>query len=98
MPPTTIELGIDTFGDMTVDPDGVPQHPARVIRDVVDQAVLAERVGAALAETAAEAVPVLWVTHLGVVRAARALRGQAAPWESRLGFGQWTRLPDPGQR
>lgn len=45
MPPTTIELGIDTFGDMTVDPDGVPQHPARVIRDVVDQAVLAERVG-----------------------------------------------------
>lgn len=61
-------------------------------------AMLAERVGAALAETAADAVPVLWVTHLGVVRAARALRGQAAPWESRLGFGEWTRLPDPAQR
>ena len=57
-------------------------------------AMLVERVAAALAETAAGAPPVLWVTHLGVVRAARALRGQAEPWESRLGFGEWTRLPE----
>lgn len=40
-----IELGIDTFGDVTVDGDGqpVPQH--QVIRDVVEEAVLADRVG-----------------------------------------------------
>jgi probable LLM family oxidoreductase len=42
---THLELGLDTFGDVTVDRDGrlVPQ--AQVIRDLVDQAVLADQVG-----------------------------------------------------
>ncbi|WP_156253952.1 LLM class flavin-dependent oxidoreductase [Pseudactinotalea terrae] len=40
-----IELGVDTFGDVTVDGEGraVPHH--QVIRDVVEEGVLAEQVG-----------------------------------------------------
>jgi hypothetical protein len=41
----TVELGLDTFGDVTVDPDGRPRSHAQVIRDVVDEAVLADEVG-----------------------------------------------------
>ena len=40
-----IELGLDTFGDVTVDADGQPLPHAQVLRDVVDQAVLADQVG-----------------------------------------------------
>ena len=40
-----LELGIDTFGDVTVDADGNLVSEARVIRDVVEEAVLADRVG-----------------------------------------------------
>ncbi|WP_127126972.1 LLM class flavin-dependent oxidoreductase [Georgenia sp. SYP-B2076] len=41
----TLELGLDTFGDVTVDADGLPlSHPV-VIRNVVEQAVLADQVG-----------------------------------------------------
>ena len=41
----TLEIGIDTFGDVTRGLDGEPVTPARTLRDVVEQAVLAERVG-----------------------------------------------------
>jgi len=40
-----IELGIDTFGDVTHEPSGEQTPYAQVIRDVVDQAVLADEVG-----------------------------------------------------
>jgi probable LLM family oxidoreductase len=40
-----IELGLDTFGDITDGPDGKPQHAAQVIRDLIDEAVLADEVG-----------------------------------------------------
>ena len=40
-----IELGLDTFGDVTDGPDGKPLHAAQVIRDMVDEAVLADEVG-----------------------------------------------------
>ena len=40
-----LQLGLDTFGDVTVDADGRPLSPAQVIRDVVDEAVLADGVG-----------------------------------------------------
>lgn len=43
--PSTVELGLDTFGDVTVGADGQPRHHAEVLRDVVDQAVLADQVG-----------------------------------------------------
>jgi probable LLM family oxidoreductase len=41
----TIELGLDSFGDVTDGPDGKPQHVAQVIRDLIDEAVLADEVG-----------------------------------------------------
>jgi probable LLM family oxidoreductase len=40
-----LELGIDTFGDVTLGPDGLPASEARVIRDVVEEGVLADSVG-----------------------------------------------------
>ena len=42
---TGIELGLDTFGDVTVDADGRPVAHPRVIRDVVEEGVLADRLG-----------------------------------------------------
>ncbi|MDR7190061.1 putative LLM family oxidoreductase [Microbacterium sp. BE35] len=43
--PATIELGLDTFGDVTRDPSGELISGAQTIRNVVEQAVLADRVG-----------------------------------------------------
>lgn len=43
--PGRIELGLDTFGDITLGADGAPKHAAHVIRDVVEQAVLADKLG-----------------------------------------------------
>jgi probable LLM family oxidoreductase len=40
-----IELGLDTFGDVTSSPQGVPLTHAQVLRNVVDEAVLADEVG-----------------------------------------------------
>jgi probable LLM family oxidoreductase len=41
----TLELGLDTFGDVTTGADGAPLSQARVIRDVVAEAVLADQLG-----------------------------------------------------
>jgi probable LLM family oxidoreductase len=41
----TIELGLDTFGDLTVDGDGRPVSHAQALRQVVAEGVLADRVG-----------------------------------------------------
>jgi len=41
----TIELGIDTFGDVTVDASGAAISDAETLRHVVDEGVLADRVG-----------------------------------------------------
>src|SRR5512134_2229343 len=40
-----LELGLDTFGDVTAGPDGRPLTQAQALRDVVSEAVLAEEVG-----------------------------------------------------
>src|SRR4051794_8520573 len=42
---TTIELGLDTFGDVTADAGGRLLPHARVLRDVVAEAELADQVG-----------------------------------------------------
>ena len=42
---TTLEFGLDTFGDVTDGPDARPRSYAQVIRDVVEQAVLADELG-----------------------------------------------------
>lgn len=41
----SIELGIDTFGDVTLDAAGQPLSQAQVIRNVVEEGVLADQVG-----------------------------------------------------
>jgi probable LLM family oxidoreductase len=41
----TLELGLDTFGDLTNNPDGSPLPHAQVLRNLVEQAVLADQVG-----------------------------------------------------
>lgn len=43
--PRDLELGIDTFGDVTVAADGTPLSHAQVIRNVVEEGVLADQVG-----------------------------------------------------
>jgi len=40
-----LELGLDTFGDVTTGDDGKPISYGRVIRDVIDEAVLADELG-----------------------------------------------------
>lgn len=41
----TYEFGLDTFGDVTLGPDGSPLAHAQVLRNVVEEAVLADRLG-----------------------------------------------------
>ncbi|MCB1009216.1 MAG: LLM class flavin-dependent oxidoreductase [Acidobacteria bacterium] len=40
-----VELGLDTFGDVSRTASGESVHPAQVMRDLVEQGVLADRVG-----------------------------------------------------
>lgn len=40
-----LELGIDTFGDVTVGPDGKLLSQAQVIRNLLDEAILADQTG-----------------------------------------------------
>lgn len=42
---TAVKLGLDTFGDITHDSTGSPVHAAQVLRDVVEQGVLADQLG-----------------------------------------------------
>ena len=43
--PQNFEFGLDTFGDVTIGPDGQMRSHAQVIRDVVDEGVLADELG-----------------------------------------------------
>src|ERR1700735_330735 len=45
VPATPLELGIDTFGDVTAGADGGPVSQAQVLRNVVEEAVLADGLG-----------------------------------------------------
>ena len=40
-----IQLGLDTFGDVTIDAEGQPLSQAQVLRNVVEEGVLADQVG-----------------------------------------------------
>jgi probable LLM family oxidoreductase len=40
-----VTFGLDTFGDMSLDDQGKPKRAGQVIRDLVDQAVLADELG-----------------------------------------------------
>ena len=41
----SLELGLDTFGDIATGPDGDPLHPAIVLREVLAEGELADRLG-----------------------------------------------------
>ena len=41
----SLELGLDTFGDIANGPDGQPLHPATVIREVLAEGELADQLG-----------------------------------------------------
>ena len=43
--PQDVAIGLDTFGDVTAAPDGTLNSAAHVLRNVVDEAVLADDVG-----------------------------------------------------
>ena len=58
------EFGLDTFGDVTIGPDGKPLTHAQVIRNVVDEGTsvefrcLTQRIAAALLDQCLEAADV----------------------------------------
>jgi probable LLM family oxidoreductase len=41
----TFQLGADTFGDVTLSPDGQPLPQAQVLRNVIEEAVIADQAG-----------------------------------------------------
>lgn len=43
--PQAFQLGLDTFGDVTFAPDGTLKSDAQALRNVIEEAVLAEQVG-----------------------------------------------------
>ncbi len=43
--PANLRFGLDTFGDITVDEQGIRQHDAVVLRNVLQQGILADEVG-----------------------------------------------------
>jgi probable LLM family oxidoreductase len=43
--PERFQIGLDTFGDVTFAPDGTLKTQAQVLRDVVDEAILADQLG-----------------------------------------------------
>ena len=69
-----IELGLDTFGDATVDADGQPRSQAQAIRDVVTQGELADQVGLAFIGVGEHHRPDFSVSAPEVVLAAIAAR------------------------
>lgn len=42
---TQLSLGLDTFGDVSIGPDGQPQSMDKVLREVLDQATFADEIG-----------------------------------------------------
>src|SRR2546428_3510847 len=69
-----LELGLDTFGDVTVDDDGTVLPQPRVIRNVVDEAVLADQLGVDFIGVGEHHRPDLAISAPEVVLAAIAAR------------------------
>jgi probable LLM family oxidoreductase len=71
---STIELGLDTFGDVTVNGDGAPLAQAAVLRHVVEEAVLADELGLAFFGVGEHHRPDFSITAPEVVLGALACR------------------------
>jgi len=69
-----LELGLDTFADVTVDDDGTVLPQPRVIRNVVDEAVLADQLGVDFIGVGEHHRPDLAISAPEVVLAAIAAR------------------------
>src|SRR4030088_293259 len=69
-----LELGLDTFGDVTVEDDGTVLSQPRVIRNVVEEAVLADQLGVDFLGVGEHHRPDLAVSAPEVVLAAIAAR------------------------
>ena len=69
-----LELGLDTFGDVTLDDDGTVVAQPRVIRNVVEEAVLADQLGVDFIGVGEHHRPDLVVSAPEVVLAAIAAR------------------------
>lgn len=69
-----IELGVDTFGDATVDANGQPLSQAQAVRDVVTQGALADQVGLAFIGVGEHHRPDFSISAPEVVLAAIAAR------------------------
>ncbi|MFE1645014.1 LLM class flavin-dependent oxidoreductase [Microbacterium sp. P01] len=72
--PAAIQLGLDTFGDVTHDATGRPLSDAQTIRNVVDQAVLADQTGLAFFGIGEHHRPEFAVSSPEIVLAAAAAR------------------------
>ncbi|HEX5857387.1 MAG TPA: LLM class flavin-dependent oxidoreductase [Microbacterium sp.] len=70
----TVDLGLDTFGDVTQDSEGRPLSDAETIRNVVDQAVLADQVGLAFFGVGEHHRPEFAISSPEIVLAAAAAR------------------------
>src|SRR6478735_8290622 len=71
---TAVELGLDTFGDVTRDESGALISDAQTIRDVVEQAVLADQVGLSFFGVGEHHRPEFAVSSPEIVLAAAAAR------------------------
>lgn len=71
---TAVELGLDTFGDVTRDESGELLSAAQTIRNVVDQAVLADEVGLSFFGVGEHHRPEFAVSSPEIVLAAAAAR------------------------
>src|SRR5713226_4484981 len=71
-----VELGLDTFGDVTVDDDGSVLAQPHVIRNVVEEAVLADQLGVDFIGVGEHHRPDLAISAPEVVLAAIAARTQ----------------------
>lgn len=69
-----VELGLDTFGDVTVDESGNPLPQPRVIREVVEEAVFADQLGVDFIGVGEHHRPDLAISAPEVVLAAIAAR------------------------
>ncbi|HEX6487866.1 MAG TPA: LLM class flavin-dependent oxidoreductase [Candidatus Dormibacteraeota bacterium] len=71
-----LELGLDTFGDVTLDDGGTPLSQAQVTRNVVEEAVLADQLGLDFIGVGEHHRPDLAISSPDVVLAAIAARTQ----------------------
>jgi hypothetical protein len=93
-PTATLELGLDTFGEVTVDADGRLLSQAQVIRDVIAEADLADSLGVDFFGVG-EASP----RRLRDLRAGGRARRHRLPYHAHAtlvrGNGAQLRRPDP---